>query len=345
MNNTKYILWSRRRDFPTMNIISFVVLMILTVGLSSLTPLGYGGMVFTSFAGIAFGILLCGARNPFVWASIPLTYLISYILTEDLLASAVSLLYVPAGIVLAYAAFTKRNLSVTTVLMTVTFLITMAISLCHSVTQTYGLSLYESARAFGSDIKSMIYDAFSLITYPVSENEMFSLSSDDINALTEQTVMLLPSVIVLTCEAIAYGSAKLFCVCSKPLGYGFLFKNREWKLTLSTPAGVILIASLVISLFSSEAGVITYAAINMSYIIMPIAAVAGFHELFRKGGLLRRPISRPSRIFMIVSMVVIAMMSPLAAVEMLSVFGCTAAIARSLTEILKKKRDKDDTPQ
>ena len=80
----------------------------------------------------------------------------------------------------------------------------------------------------------------------------------------------------------------------------------------------------------------------MSYIIMPIAAVAGFHELFRKDGLMRRPMRRPSRIIMIVSMAMIVMMSPFAAVEMLSVFGCSAAIGRSLIAFLKSRNDQSD---
>ncbi len=345
MNKSKYILWSRRRDFPSMNVITAIVLIIFTAGLSSLTSLGWGGMVFTSLAGLAFGALLCGSRTLLPWISIPLTAIIAYVISGDPVSSATALLYVPVGLVLAYASFTERNLSVTTVLLTVTYLLTLGLSLCHSVTETYGLSLTESFRAFGSDIKTMINEAFSLITYPVSESEMFSLSGEDISALTEQTVMLLPSVIVLTCEAIAYGSAKLFCVCSAPLGYSFLFKGREWRISLSAPAGIILIISLIISLFSSEAGVIAYAAINLSYIIIPMAAVAGFHELFRKGGMLRRPMSRPSRIMMIASIAVIAMMSPFAAVEMLSIFGACAAIGRSLTAFIKSKRDEDGNQQ
>lgn len=341
MNNSKYILWSRRRDFPSMSVAAAIVLIILTVGLSSLTPLGYGGMIFTSFAGISFGALLCGTKNPLPWISLPITAVIAYLVTGNVIASATSLLFVPIGIALAYAAFTERNLSVTCVFLTVTFVLTTALSLCHSVTETYGLSLIESSRAFAADMKTMINEAFSLISYPVSETETFALSAEDISALTEQTVMLLPAVAVLTCEAVAYGSAKLFRVCSKPLGYDFLFKGREWKISLSAPAGMILIVSLIISLFSSEAGVIAYAAVNLSYIIMPLAAVAGFHELFRKGGMLRRPMSRPSRIIMIISMAVIAMMSPFAAVEMLSIFGACAAMGRSLTAYIKSKKDGD----
>lgn len=341
MNNSKYVLWNRRRDFPSMSVATAIVLIIFTVGLSSLTPLGYGGMIFTSFAGIAFGALLCGTKTPLPWIAIPMTAIIAYLVAGNVISSATSLLFVPIGVTLAYAAFTERSLSVTCVLLTVTFVLTTALSLCHSVTETYGLSLAESSRAFAADMKAMISEAFSLISYPVSENEMFALSSEDISALTEQTIMLLPSVTVITCEAIAYGSAKLFRVCSKPLGYDFLFKDREWKISLSTPAGIILIVSLIISLFSSEAGVIAYAAINLSNIIMPMAAVAGFHELFGKGGMLRRPMSSPSRIIMIVSIAVIAMMSPFATVEMLSIFGACSAMGRSLTAYIKSKKDGD----
>lgn len=345
MNNSKYILWSRRRDFPSMNAITAIVLLIFTVGLSSLTSLGYGGLVFTSLSGISFGALLCGMRNPLPWISVPLTAIIAYVLSGDVISAATALLFVPIGVVIAYASFTERNLSVTCVILTVTFLLTTALSLCHSVVETYGLSLTESFRAFASDMKAMINEAFSLISFPMADNEMFTLSKEDISALTEQTVMLLPAVIILSCEAIAYGSAKLFRVCSKPFGYAYLFKGREWRVSLSAPAGIILIISLIISLFSSEAGVIAYAAINLCYIIMPMAAIAGFHELFRKGGMLRRPMSPTSRIILIVSIAAISMMSPFAAVEMLSIFGACAAIGRSLTAYLKSKREEDDNIQ
>ncbi len=343
MNNNKYPLWEKRFELPRLNPILALIFILAITGLCALTALGLGGLPSTGVAGAAFAFLLLTVRNPLPALALPLSFLAAYLISGDLLSSLSSLLFVPAGVLLAYTVFTNRSLSASVVALTAIIIVSMAAYLTLAVTQIYGESIKESYLALGADIKEQIFEIFRLFSYEDPQGkEVFALSDEVISNLMETSVMLLPSCIVMVCQLIAYGSAKLVKLFSHIFGFDHLFCDNPYHVTLSAPAGAIFIISYAISFLSIEASVVAYSALNLTYIIMPLAAIAGFHYIFGKDGFFRSVASKKTRIIFIVTCAVCIFMSPFSVVPLLAMFGSFGSVGKAVGTYIKNKKSKTD---
>lgn len=341
MINSKYILWERRRGMPQPGIAVQVLMSLAIIAFSALTALAPGliGVFFTGLSGAFFAFLLCTAKKPFYWLTAPLSYAAAFAIMGDPLTALSVLLYLLFGVILAYAVFTNRSLSVTSVALTVAAAVSTAVFLTIAVTNMYGEGIKESYIALYNEFSTLFKEVFSLIKYPSSDGEMYTIPEETVTALLDQTIMLIPCVCVINCELIGYGCAKLFRLFTVMFGFNVFFSNRRWAVTLSAPAGSILIVSLIISMFSREASVIAYTAINLAYILIPPAAIAGFHSIFGKGGLFFRQTQLSGRVMMIVACAFMGMISPFYFAQMLALIGSFSAVGKAIAAAVKKHRD------
>ncbi len=340
MEQTKYPLWKNRNELKRPSLPVAVLMVIAAVALSAITAAGFGGMFCTGLAGCAFALLLVSVRGFIPWITIPLSFGCAFLLTGDIILSLCVLLYVPVGIILAYCAFTERNLSVTVAALTVAILISMGAIFTVSVTELYGQSVAESYRSFWAEMKKSLFEMFSQMKYPSADGEAYAIPEEIISALIETAVMILPAVVVVTCEALAYITARIFRSILFAFGPGTAFAQKDYGITISVPCAVIYLASVAVSFFATEASVIAYSAINLAYILMPACAVAGFKLLFRRDGIIRRKREGRRNGIWIGIMIFLAVMSPIAFVQMLSSFACIFTVARAIIA-LKSRSDED----
>lgn len=339
MEQIKYPLWKKRNELHRPSAFAVLVMILAATALSAITAAGIGGMLCTGLAGCAFALLLSSVRGFIPWIALPLSFGCAFLLTGDILLSACVLLYVPVGIILAYCAYTERGLSVTVAALTVALLLSMGAILTVSVTELFSQSIKESYKSLGAELEKSLFDMFSALSYPAPDGEVYTIPEETVAALIEMSVMILPAVIVVTCQLLAYVTAKIFKSLDSSFGTRALFAGKEYGVTLSLPCAVIYLVSVAVSFFATEASVIAYSAINLIYILMPAAAIVGFKLLFYKNGFLRRNREGRRNGLMLGMIIFLAVMSPIAFVQLLCSVSCIYIVVRAFFAFRNRKND------
>ena len=339
MEQTKYPLWENRKSIGKPPVSFTVALVALTIILSSVTAGGFGGMFCTGLAGCAFAFLLVLRNSIIPWITLPLSFGVAFILSGDILLSLCILLYVPIGIVLAYCLFTERNLSVTVAALTVVTLVAMAAIFTVSLVQLYSAGIQESYKTFAKEAKESLFEMFSMMKVPTADGESYILPEETVAGLIEAAIMVMPAVIVVTCELLAYVTAKIFRAISKRLIPVFVLE-KENGITVSVPCAFIYLISVGVSFFATEASVVAYSALNLAFILMPFCAVFGFVRLLGKGGIMRNKLSGKKRGILIAVMAFLIILSPISFIQMLSTYACIFVIFKAYFE-RKKKSEQD----
>lgn len=344
MSNTNASLWKNRAELPSANLPLSIVFIIMTCALCAVVSRGFGGMLCIGIAGAAFGFFLCVRRDFLVWITPVLSFVCAFAVSGNVYSALATLFYLPIGIVLAMALFTRRSLSFTVTVLTVLMLIAMAVLALVDVTSAYDGTVKECFEAFKNDTESALKQVFSIISYKGADGEVYHLSDKDIGVLIEGAVMLMPAVIVLTCQLLSYVSAKLFRAIFKKLGFDVLFLGHSWELVLSFGTAVVYLLTNGMSLFFGNVAVLFYSTINIAYILTPAAAIAGFKSMFGKGGLFRLRARSSSKVFFIIICVSALLLSPLALIQFFAMFGSGLLIWRTVfaSYFAKKRQDKDD---
>jgi len=343
MEKSKYILWNNRKSLQIKGILPSIVMLLILAVLSALSAKGFGGMLLMGVSGALFGYFLVIRRDLIPWLSVAFSFGIATALTGSILYGAASLLYVPMGIILAYAFFTERSLNVTVAALAAVLCASMAIYLCMAATELYNAPLRQSLGYFAGEIEVAFREAFSLFSYKGADGEIYHLSDEDISVLIEAAVMILPAFLVLTGELFAYVTAKVFHRAAKRLSAAVLLEERKWEVTLSLPMAIVFILAFGVSTFFAFSSVVYYSAMNISYILMPAAAIVGFKKIFMKGGLIRSRISPSSRTFLIILSAVSAFLAPLTFAQFLSVYAAVMTIAAVIfTRSAKKSAGEDE---
>ena len=145
----------------------------------------------------------------------------------------------------------------------------------------------------------------------------------------------------LTCQLFAYLTAKIYRLLALAFGADFLFARDKWPLTASIPAYIIFVISYFFTVFSSESSVISYAAVNLLYIFLPITSAGGFHGLFLTGRSSSDKRRTKSRIPLIVLCAVLFMLSPVSLFILLSFWGAIRTLGAALRNWLMKRGSSD----
>lgn len=342
MNKLKLGLSSQNKSLP---LLPAVLATLLIIGLSCLTALGLGGIICICISGAVFAFLTVTEKNIIPWLSIPLSFGAALLISRDLLTAAAVLLYVPAGLILAYCVLTKKSLSVTVAALTAGVAVSMFIYLTAAVVHLYGGSIKESYISFRDQLTELLREVMGLLRYMGEDGQFYAYSDDIIEQLIHTFYMLLPGICAIACQGCAYGMAKLFRLFSKLFGFMFLYNNKPYKVTLSAGAAAIFLIAYTVSIFSYEESVIAYSSINLSYILMPASAIAGFHSIFSKDGFFRRKGPRTSKIILIVACGAVIFMSPLSVIPLLAMFGSGDAVGVAVSALLRARRNRNDDNQ
>jgi len=208
-----------------------------------------------------------------------------------------------------------------------------------SVTELYEGSLLQCYRAFGSDIKALFRESLSSVSYPGPDGEVYSVPEELLNILIENAVMISPAAAVVTCELLAYISVRVLRFAARLTGRDRLLFPAVYELTISVPTAALYLIALAVSFFSESASVVAYSAINITYIMMPVACGAGFNMLLGKRGIMRGRLSKGSRTVVTVMCVILAVTSPLSFFQMLAMFASIYTVVRTVMEAVKSRTD------
>ncbi len=337
---------SPEKKRPSLRLGWAAALSVVCIGLCVLCALGFGGVSGLSLAAVCLAFLFLSDKRWACYAAVPVSVLLSFIASGSIEEALFILLCAPLALCLVYCIASKKSLSVSLVIMTVAVIISMALLMAYSVTELYGKGIAESFLSFGREFKAMIVESFRSISYIGKDKELFALSDDVVESMTEAIIMIMPAVVVVVCEALAFGALWLCRLLCRIFGFGVYFKGREWRVELSLPMAALFLLSYMVAAFAPSGTVPSYAALNLAYIIMPAAVIAGAGTLFGRLGFFKKGIiPKSTKIIFIVACALTLFMSPFSVFPLLAVIGCGAVIWRAVFEYLKKRREENGGDQ
>ena len=344
MNDNKNNPADIKEGFFGTDIFSLAVMLFVITALSLLSALGIGGISAIGVSGAAFAFLLVSRKNISPWICVPVSFGTAYLVSGDAVTAAQTQLFILVGVVLAGLVIKKKSLSVTVAVLTVVVAICGLAYFTFFVTDTYGNDIKEAYLSFGADLEAGMKEMLDAFRYEDKEQAgpMFGLTEESINEILRSLFMLLFAIAAIICQLMAYGAAKLCRLACHIFGYDGLYSGSVKEIRVSAPAGIIFIVSYFISFLSRGESVIAYSAINLTYMLMPMLAIGGFHELFSRGGIIRRKSKSPFKMAVIISCGICALLSPLSFIPLLSMFGAMGPVARAVADALREKRNNKD---
>ena len=345
--NSAFSLWKKRHTLPTIRKRTSVLLLCIIVAAAVLLPGGVFGTFYLTVAGALLALLLTADRSPLWVLSVPgvagiayLTYVLFAAEGTSPLWVLAALLYIPVGFVLSACIYSGKSLTITVTVLSVTFGVILASVAGAQVLLQYG-NLREGFAALLSQFEDGLTQMLSSIGLPGEDGVIYVYTEKEVQSMVQSVVMLLPAMGVLACQLFAYLTAKIYRLLALALHGEFLFEKKKWPVTASVPAYIVFVASYFFSLFSQNTSVVSYAAVNLLYIFLPVTAIAGFHALFSTSGKLSDRGRRGSRIVLIVLCVILFNLSPVALFILMAFFGAVRTFTIALRGWLKKRNGHD----
>ena len=335
-----FSLWKKRHTLPAIRKRTSVVLLFIIIAAAFLLPGGAFGTFYLTVAGALLALLLTADRSLLWLLSIPgvggmayLTYALFAVDGTSIFWVLAAFLYIPIGFALAVCIYSGKNLTVTVTILSVTFSIVLLSIAAVQVWIQYG-DLREGFSALWEQFQNGLTDMLSSIGLPGENGVIYVYTEREVQSIVQSTTMLLPAMGVLTCQLFAYITAKIYRLLALALSANYLFPKGKWPITASVPAYIVFVVCYFFTLFSSETSIASYAAINLLYIFLPVASVAGFHAMFvSASGRFSGRGRRGSRIVLIVLCVIIFNLSPVALFILMAFFGAIAARSAPLCAV------------
>ena len=347
METQKFSLWKKRHTLPTISKKAAITLLLLIIAAAILLPGGVFGVFYLTVAGALLAMLLTADRSLLWLLSVPGVGSMAY-LTHALFAaegtsalwSLAAFLFIPVGMALAACIYNRQSLTATVVVLSVVFGVIL-FSLAALQLQMQYSDIREGFTALRDQFQDGLTSVLTSIGVPGENGIMYVYTEKEVQSIVQSMILLLPAMAALTCELFAYLTAKIYRLLALSFGADFLFAGDKWPLTASIPAYIILVVSYFFTVFSSEASVISYAAVNLLYIFRPVTSAGGFHELFFAGKSRSGKRRTRSRIPLIVLCAGLFMLSPISLFILLSFWGAIRTLGAALRSWLMKRGSSD----
>ena len=332
-------MWNRRASLPRINRGLAAVLMLLIPVTSGFLQQSVGSSLSICISAALAAFLITADRSPMWLLSLPLSYGAAFLVTGDPVESLFSLIYIVPAAALALCVYKELQLNA------VCAICGIVSGLCLVAMLAYELNiLYGSPTAVSqlySDVRGGLIENLSGLQYPGADGEKYALSDSDISSMVESVVMFLPAMAALLMEALGYITAKVYRLATVLSRTDFMFENGVWRLSLSLPAALIFIVCYIVSLFA-RGGVIGYTVLNLMYIVMPAAAVAGCRSMFGKGSRFRNGMRTAGKVIMIILCVAAVYVSPALLAMLFGFWGSAATVAGALRRFIRNKGSEDN---
>ncbi len=346
METQKFFLWKKRHTLPTIRKRAAVTLLLLIIAAVLLLPGGVFGVFYLIVAGALLAMLLTADRSllwllsiPGVGAMASLTHALFAVEGTSVFWIFAAFLFIPVGMVLAACIYNRQNLTTTVTVLAVVFGIILLSLAALQLQIQYG-DIRDGFAALRDQILEGLTNVLSSIGLPGEDGIIYVYTEKEVQGIVQSMVLLLPAMAMLACQLFAYLTAKIYRLLALSFSADFLFAKEKWPLTASVPAYIVFVVTYFFTLFSSQSSVISYAAINLLYIFLPVTAAGGFHGMFLTGHIQGRGRAR-SRIPLIVLCAVLFTLSPISLFILLSFFGAFRTLGAALRGWLKNRNGSD----
>ncbi len=290
----------------------------------------YGSLFCMVISSAALALLLIAEHSFLAFLPIPAGYVIAVVLTGDPLYSIAAFAAVPAAFAIRVCFAKKTSLSVTVIAASVFTGLSFALIICNYLKYNAG-SVTEGFRQIKSAAGSAINDLFAEYNkYNAETGAAFPEFTDEMVSLLKKTIiMTAPGMYAILVEAAAYATEKLMRLlalitrCTPVTG-------RRQRITLGLGAAIIFLVSYAVSSFIPSDSVVFYTAENLMLIVLPLAAVAGIHNMFGTDSIFRRR-GRVGLKILTVGLCVMALyVSPVMLFILFALWGSAGAVGRAI---------------
>ncbi len=273
---------------------AFVLSILLSSVLSALVTgsLVAGAWMLSCIVGIACGAwLLTVHRNAYWSLAIPVaSFGIAFAVTGSWMLSALALFPVPAIVLLRVAVLRGEKRTAAICFAEGGLLLSLAVGIgiwlyiaCGSLERTAVMSYVDSLR------QSLLQTLFTLRDALLEnlkiaresnpqayESLAASMSDAGLTETVRQLFCLLPALITVICSVIAYEAQMLLNFTYRFTGLKQVVTPAGFVFTMSIPAAVLYVASLLVSLLSSEASLAVVVMENLFLLLTPGFLLLGF---------------------------------------------------------------------
>lgn len=325
---------------PRLSVLPLLTAAIPVVMLRSFT---LGAAVLAVIVGVASGAMLLTANRNIKWTVLlpVVAWAISYAVTRDAKLACMSLLILPAAVLLAVA--TKMHQRRTTAIcMTVGGLLLSVVALLAAyLMQTYGsvsrdvlLTYFETQRLWLVDLMIAARDeAITLLQTQMGEQSAETVSSlltvmsrENISMIISMLYNILPALIIVLTSILAFEAQSFLCGMYFANGMNAVLTPVSTGFTMSTASAILYLASFFLLLFAPAEGLFSAVVENIYLILTPGLLLMGWTSTVLRWRM-SRGMSRPLFIILAVGLV---LLSPASIPSLLAFIGAFTVIVSAI---------------
>lgn len=254
--------------------------------------LASGALVLSCIVGIACGAWLLTVHPMAYWSlAIPVaSFGISFAVTGDWMLSALALLPIPAIVLLRVAVLRGEKRTTAICFAEAGLLLSLAVGIgiwlytaCGSLERATVMSYIESLR---QELVQMLFAVRDELLENLKiagesnpqayENLAASMSNASLTAMVQQAFYLLPAFIGILCSVIAYEAQMLLNFTYRFTGWKQVVTPAGFVFTMSIPAAVLYVISLLVSVFATGASLAVVVMENLCLLLTPGFLLVGF---------------------------------------------------------------------
>lgn len=321
---------------------------------------GVGAQLLSLVVGtVTCTLLLTTLKLPYLALLIPVAAAgASYVFVSDLKVCLLSLVFLPASLLLSFATVKGRTRTSAICFASGGLILSLCLILAFLIWREYGSLSREAIVSYVTEIREALVNGFisarDEVLREATENgseqtkqiyEQFAeiFTDDAIENTVAQMFNMLPAVIVVICNAIAFEAQLLLNACYMTVGLRCVITRESRTFTMSLSAAVIYAVTFLLMIFLPQTSMAMAVVQNICLILLPglcIVGITGFFPMLAnsRGGM---------RIFWILLLVFLFCFNFGSAFYILAMFGAYAIVMtvirlKMIEKLVKNGQDRNN---
>lgn len=317
---------------------------VISVILSSFLPIAFfqsfslGALILSIVAGTGCGaVLITSVRSPWQPVILPLiVWGTAFAITQDVAMACMTLLIVPAALLLAIATWTGQRRTTAICYTMAGFLLSVVALLVIYFMTTYGsierdviVAHFETQREWIVDLLLSMRDEMLAILngQGMQQSEMYTtlqtlMSREMLVNLVALIYNILPAVVIVICSIMAYEAQSLLCGAYCNLGMKKMLTPATVAFTMSTVSAIIYLLTFFVTMLVPVDGLFMAVVQNFSIILTPGMVLVGYASVMFRF----RTAKGSSRFFLLFLLFTVLCCSPGAIFNVLAFVGAVTVL-------------------